>query len=602
MKAAALLCAGALAGALCATPPAAAWSPPARLNGCDTALAAAADQPPLIVYPGSSPAARSGPGLLLWNGPAGCGGLAAGADGSVDAAVADGVEGAADANSATGASREPSAPATAAFGARLGATGLPGPGRTLGRGTDGLTALSAATGTTAGQVLAVGAQAADGEGAFVEGRLPGSFSTPHPLGGPAQPVAAFSGYLGDAVIASLARAPHGRWALALGVQRHYASRVKRFAPLVLDARPTALAVTADYRAEVLAVWAGSGQLYACQISNTGKAGAVRRVASAPPGAGGAAWRPEVRALFSDDGRAIVAWRSQAPGAAAGIATTTIDASISSLGPSFGPPALVERYRDPRGLQPPPGSLRLTRMSSEAVMLAWTGLRAGRYVVRASPVSLRRGVWAPVTVSPRGPREALLAELVPGPRAEVLALWSAAPRLSDGALDGGRRAILAAWGHYAGHGEAVFASPETLAPPGPNGTPAAAFDPANDRALAAWVQSSRSPQIVYAQRAAGPPALATPARASPGSGAGRAPPAAQSATARAGTARAGPPEASARASAASYGARSRGASSHGAGGRGALLTALGLALLLVAAVAAYRGIGRRRGWIGAGRVP
>ncbi len=52
------------------------------------------------------------------------------------------------------------------------------------------------------------------------------------------------------------------------------------------------------------------------------------------------------------------------------------------------------------------------------MLAWTGLFDGHYVVRASPVSLRRGAWAPVTISPataaRGD-DAVLADLVPGPR-------------------------------------------------------------------------------------------------------------------------------------------------------------------------------------------
>ena len=64
---------------------------------------------------------------------------------------------------------------------------------------------------------------------------------------------------------------------------------------------------------------------------------------------------------------------------------------------------------------------------------------------------------------------------------------AAPRLPSGALDyRRRRAIGAAWGHYAGHGEALFAAPEAVAAPGANGPPAVAFDPQSDRALAAWV--------------------------------------------------------------------------------------------------------------------
>jgi hypothetical protein len=92
-------------------------------------------------------------------------------------------------------------------------------------------------------------------------------------------------------------------------------------------------------------------------------------------------------------------------------------------------------------------------------MAWTGMRAGRYVVRASPVSLRRGVWAPVAISPRG-RQAVLADLVPGPHAEVLALWTTAPRLRDGRLDPRRRAIFAAWGHYGGRGATRVATPPT----------------------------------------------------------------------------------------------------------------------------------------------
>ncbi|HVR05514.1 MAG TPA: hypothetical protein VMS02_05690 [Solirubrobacteraceae bacterium] len=583
MKVLALLCAGAAAGGSCTAPPAlGAWSAPAPLRGCAAALAAT---PPLVVFPASAPAARSGPGALLWNAPAGC-----------EPGVGRGA--------ARGAS---------AAGAPLGATGLPGPGRALDGTTGGLGQLVAATGTTAGQVLVVGtggsggggaaggARVSPGTDAFVEGRQPGAFSKASALGGTAEPVSAFSGYLGDAVLASAVRVHRG-WALAVRVQRHYASWPSRPRLLPVGARPTALAATLDYRADVLLTWAAGGELYAREIANTGAFGPLMRIAPAPPAGGGEAWQPEIRVLFSDDDRGIIAWRSQqaaagtggtTAGAAGTAATTLIQASISGPGLGFGAPAVVERFADPRGLRPPPGSLQLVRMSSEAVMMAWSGVHAGRYVVRASPVSLRRGVWAPVTVSPPGGREALLAELVPGAHAEVLALWSASPRLPDGALDGRHRAILAAWGHYGGHGEAVFAPPETLAPPGPNGVPAAAFDPDNDRALAAWVTSAGSPRIVYAQRAAGPPALAAPAQLAIArvarSPAARARGTPASAPSRA-TARPGSPRASTRTS----------VLSHGAGRRGTVLAAVALALLLVAAAAAYRGIGRRRGWIGARR--
>lgn len=565
MKVTSFLCGAALAGGLCAVPPPAraAWSQPASLRGCDAALSS-----PLIVYPSSAPAAGSGPGGLLWSGPAHC---------AQRAYVG---------LNAAGASRASMASGAIAFGARLGPNGLPGPGRELGDEAGGLATLTAATGTTAGQVLAAGARAvaapATAEaapGAFVEGRAPGAFSAPATLAGAARPVAAFSGYLGDALLVSTTRLSGGRWALAIRVQRHYAKAPSRPRLLALSGPPTALTATMDYRSDILLVWATRGELYAREITNTGVLQPLQRLASAPPGAGGRAWRPEVRALLSDDGRGIVVWRSQqqaagggaasdrdesggsGPGAARGgraAASTTIEASISGQQLSFAaPPTRVESYRDPADLQPPAGSLSLIRMSSEAVMLAWTGVQSGRYVVRASPVSLHRGIWAPVTVSPASTAEALLAELVPGPRAEVLALWSTAPLQPDGALDGARRALFAAWGHYAAHGEAVFASAEALAVPGANGPPTAAFDPQNDCALAAWrTQTGGTWRIVYSQRTPGPPAgialAAAPAHAAHG---------------------------------------------HSDDGRLAL-PALGL--LLLAAAAAYRGIGRRRGWIGARR--
>lgn len=179
-------------------------------------------------------------------------------------------------------------------------------------------------------------------------------------------------------------------------------------------------------------------------------------------------------------------------------------------------------------------------------MAWTGTSLGRYAVRVSPVSLRRGAWAPVTISgptpgagaaarsgasatatrASGPAEArratsagavdaVLADLVPGPHAEALALWSAAPRLPGGGPNPRRRAILAARGHYAGAGEVAFAAPEAVAPAGPNGTPAAAVDPQTGRALAAWVTlagGANSSRIAYALRAAGPASAPAPVAA------------------------------------------------------------------------------------------
>jgi hypothetical protein len=110
---------------------------------------------------------------------------------------------------------------------------------------------------------------------------------------------------------------------------------------------------------------------------------------------------------------------------------------------------------------------------------------------------------------------VLADLEPGPDAEALALWREAPRLPGGGLAPRRWAILAARGHYAGHGEVFFEAPESIAPAGLNGPPAAAFDPRSGRALAAWVTFTGGARpgegrIAYALRAPGPASSPPPA--------------------------------------------------------------------------------------------
>jgi hypothetical protein len=333
-------------------------------------------------------------------------------------------------------------------------------------------------------------------------------------------------------------------------QRHYSTAVATPRLIPAGAGPVEAVVAAlDYRAEILLVWADRGGVYARELPPAGSAGPARRL-------GPAGVDPEIGALLSDDGHAIVAWRSlsavpgggtgppstgrvggagTSPAGAGGAsptggkgASTAIELSFfeTGSGATLDPGTLqqVERFRDLPGFPPPVGSLRLIRLSSEAVMLAWTGLSAGRYVVRASPVSLRRGAWAPVTISgatgPHG-EDAVLADLVPGPDAEALALWSAGPRLPSGGSNARRQAILAARGHYAGRGEVSFEAPEAIAPSGPNGPPSAAFDPQTGRALAAWVTlagGASAGRLAYALRAPGPASTSPPAEARTAAGA------------------------------------------------------------------------------------
>jgi hypothetical protein len=488
LRAAAVLSA-ALIGALGLVPAAAArWSAVARPPGCAAALVSQA--PPLIVFPSSEPQVRSGPGALLWDAPRECrGGL--GSIGEV-------------------------------LGANLSADDVPERSLPLVAGAGDPTGMVAAVGTAVGQVVVAGSDNAGG--VFAEGRAVGKFSNAAPLGGPAAPVSAFSGYLGDAVVVSAVRTKRAGWALAVRLQRHYSDSplLLRLLPVGAGA-PSAVAATVDYRGDILVVWAHDRGIYAREIARASVLEAVHRLASAPPD-------PELQALISDDGHAIVAWRSQSSPSGDG-AQTTIELSIPGPGLAARTPQLIERFRDPPGFPPPSGSLRLTRLSSEAVMMAWTGIDGGRYVVRASPVSLRRGAWAPVTISTPGTssgagatpaigagsspvaaaaqgEDAVLADFVAGPRAEALALWTTAPRLPSGGSNLRKRAIFAAKGHYAGHGEAAFEAPETVAPPGPNGAPGAAIDPQTGNALAAWiaaVDGMASSHVAYALRPATPSA-------------------------------------------------------------------------------------------------
>jgi hypothetical protein len=514
--------------------------------------------PPLIAFPSSNPQTRSGPGALLWVAPRGCeagGGSNAGGGAGSGGTPAVGAAAKVDATSfaleATPTKATGSAPKTAgsaiaetstapgeAAGATLAADDLPGSGGPLATGTGNLADVAAAAGTAAGQVVVAGsaleaagsrvgigsgtgAETGTPAGAIAEGRRVGAFAAARLLGGPAAPVAASSAYLGDTVLASPVQTRRAGWAIAVRVQRHYSTVFGAPRLVPVGAGPvSAVAATMDYRADILLVWVAHGGVYEREIEQSGAVAPARRLGSAPADT-------EAQALISDDGHAIVAWRSQtaAPG---GGARTTIELSISGADLAFhARPLLLEGFRDPRGYAPPAGSIRLIRLSSEAAMIAWTGLSAGHYAVRASPVSLRRGAWAPVVISdPSHPSissrgaNAMLADLVPGPHAEALALWRTAPHLSSGApwqVGSGSWAIVAARGHYAGHGEVFFEAPETIAPVGVNGPPTAAYDPRKGQALAAWATRARTGggyRIAYSLRAVGPASSALPAGVEP----------------------------------------------------------------------------------------
>jgi hypothetical protein len=161
--------------------------------------------------------------------------------------------------------------------------------------------------------------------------------------------------------------------------------------------------------------------------------------------------------------------------------------------------LLERFPDPPDLPDYVDSPRIVRLSSESVMLAWTGVESSHWVIRAAPIDIH-GVRAANTISPPG-RDALLAGFAPGPADEVLALWTE-PLQTAGGLDLGSQAIFAARGFDAYPGQTAFAAAEQIAPPGPNSDATIAIDPSSDRAVAAW--RTGAGQLAYSVRAPGGP--------------------------------------------------------------------------------------------------
>jgi hypothetical protein len=431
---------------------AAQWSQPAILSDCPGTGA------PHVVFPSDSPTHGTGPGAIVWSASSPC---PAGA-GVLVAAISpeDDVPG------------QPTLPLTAA-------------GQTI-----ALRGSVAATPGPYGRIVIAGASAGEhtapaGELLLTEGRADGPFASPTALGGPASTFAFTTAYLGDVAFASPADG------VQLRVQRHHADDFA--APVLLDAAGTgsssvqALTVALDYRSDALAVWSAQGSLYARELPAAGAPQAVQRLGPSPPAGA------RIAAVLSDDDRAIVAWSDRHAG------QTSVYVSRSQPGVRFTGPQLLESFPDPPDLPTYVVSPRLVRLSSESVMLAWTGAPAGHWAIRVAAIDLH-GVRPPSTISPAG-QDALLAALAPGPDDEALALWTE-PLQTAAGVDLGSQAIFAARGFDAYPGHTAFAAGEEVAPPGPNSEATVALDPDSDRAVAAW--RTGAGELAYAIRAPGAP--------------------------------------------------------------------------------------------------
>lgn len=330
--------------------------------------------------------------------------------------------------------------------------------------------------TTAGRFVTVGASAAGGRGparaVVVEGRADQPPPAPRPMPAAPSPLASATAYLGDVAIASAPQS--GARGVQLSIEHHYQSSLP---PPVALGGPAgakrALGVALDYRTDALATWWQDGWLYARERHANGPLGPLQRFAKAGPGV-------QLTTLISDDGRAIVAWLD--PHGHSG----ELRLDISAPGMRLGSGRLLERLHWRSGALPPQGAVRLVRLSTESVLMAWTGTQDGHFVVRAAGIDLE-GVRTASTVSRPG-EDAVLRALATGPVGDALAAWSATPLRAGkpaAGMTGAAESIMTARGVPSSRGVPRFGPPERVARAAGQGGVALAIDPGSDRALACW---------------------------------------------------------------------------------------------------------------------
>lgn len=451
------------------------WSAPSTLAGCSGA------QAPAVVFPQETPFRRTGAGAIVYAGAPSCPRRA-----SLELAAIDPHDLAGrphpplDSSGRAIALGAPFAAAATTRGqiALIGAEpgGGPGIGKDTGTGT------RPQSSRRSGNIERPPAHSkgAGAAAAISEGPADGPFTTSTALPGPVAPLGLATAYLGDVAVAS--QQPTPQEGLQIRMQRHFQAGFP--APVALGGaggRQRALAVALDYRTDAMAVWWRDGWLYARERHANGPLGPLQRFAKAGP-------RVQLSLLISDDGRAIVAWVDPQAHSA------RLYLDVSAPGMQLGPGVLLERLRWPSGPPPPDGSVRLVRLSTESVLMAWTGTREGRFVVRAAGIDLL-GVRTTSDVSVPG-EDAVLDDLATGPLGDAVAVWSqrAPTRRGPG---GAQTAIMAARGVPSSRGVARFGPPERVAATARPGGVAVAIDPASDAAVASWREASGA--IRYAVR-------------------------------------------------------------------------------------------------------
>ncbi len=403
----------------------------------------------------------TGPGAIVWayGGP-GCGGTsgspaaAAGASGGLDVA-------------ALGPDDRTGPASTQSLAGPLGASPA-AVGGSLGRVT--VAAPLQAPGTAGGGV------------AVLQGRSTKPFGSPTVFAGEGPLLSLTRAYLGDVAIATVVAGP----AIAVRVERYFSSGFAgaRLIPIPAGA-VTALTATMDYRSDVLVAWQQNGSIYAHMLRASGRAEPTQRVGPSAPA-------PQLRALVSDNNHGMIAWEST-EALKPSPATTRVYLDLSASGVRFGAPLRLASFGDPQQVCHRFSCLALVRLSTENVMLAWTDVEGGRYAVRGGPAVFAATRAARISGAHA---QAVLADLAAGPAGDAVALWESVPSRRD-ALDGRLGELWAARAFLAHHDRLSLKVPEMLAAAGPNLAPSVAIDPANDRAVAAWLTVNGHASIRYA---------------------------------------------------------------------------------------------------------
>ncbi len=430
---------------------ASAWSP-ARTIASGCALAGG----PQVAFPSEAPALATGPGAIAWvSEPSRCAGSTRPPTPSSQLTMA-----------AIGPSEQPAistaALLTGAFAGELGAVG----------GSFGRVAIAAG-------LAGVGAGARS-RVAVLEGRATGRLASAAVIDH-ATLLAICRGYLGDVALAAVRGA-----AIVVRVGRYYLRGfgAPRVVPISRGA-VTALAATMDYRSDVLLAWEQDGAIYSDMLRASGHTDPVQRVGPSAPD-------PQLQALVSDNDHGVLAWSS--PGSASLSARPTrIYVDLSAVGVRFGQPHLLASFTDPAGVGRTPGSLELVRLSTENAVLAWTDAEHGHYVVRSSPTAF--AVRRPGTRVSEGAGQAVLAGLAPGPAGEAIAVWTSAPGAGSNQR-ATRTELWAARTLIMPHDRLAVRPPEMIAAPGAPAAVSIAVNPADDRALIAWLVPRAGGSIEY----------------------------------------------------------------------------------------------------------